>query len=96
MKSPITLYIHQLPGQPQRAITCDMSDWPATYGALLGTITVEVEWPEIEANPTALLIERYEQQIEQEQVQHTERVGELKARIQTLLCIEYQTPEADQ
>jgi hypothetical protein len=95
MKTPITLYIHQKPGEPQRAITCDMSDWPAAYGALLGTITVEVEWPEIEANPTALLIARYEQQIEQEHLQHTERVGELKAQIQTLLCIEYQTPEAD-
>jgi len=96
MKTPITLYIHQLPGQPQRAITCDMSDWPVTYGALLGTITVDVEWPEIEANPTAILIERYEQQIEREHLHHAERVGELKAQIQTLLCIDYQTPEADQ
>lgn len=96
MKTPITLYIHQLPGQPQRAITCDMSDWPASYGALLGTITVEVEWPEIEANPTALLIERYEQQIEQERLQHADRVGALTEQIQNLRCIAYQTSEADQ
>ena len=96
MKTPITLYIHQLPGQPQRAITCDMSDWPATYGAMIGTITVEVEWPEIEANPTALLIARYEQEIEQVHSQAVERMDALSAQIQNLLCIEHQTPEADQ
>lgn len=89
MISTIRLYIHQLPGQPQQAITCDMSSYPTMYGACLGFYDVQVEWPEVQANPTAVLIAQYEQQIEQARAECDDRVGALMEQIHSLRCIEY-------
>lgn len=94
MKSTITLYIHQRPGEPQQALTCDMSSYPTMYGACLGVYDVEVEWPEVSKDPTAALIEHYEQQIEHERAEHNGRVGALMDRIHDLRLIEHK--DADQ
>lgn len=96
MISTIRLYIHQKPGEPQEAITCDMSSYPSMYGALLGVFDVQVEWPEIQADPTAALIDHYERQIEREVAEHRDRVGSLMEHIHNLRSIEFKPSEFDE
>lgn len=93
MISTIRLYIHQIPGEPQVAMTCDMSGYPNMFGAMLGYYDVQVEWPEVQANPTVALIAQYERQIEQERAEHNDRVGALMGQINSLRCIEHKDAE---
>lgn len=85
----ISLYIHQIPGEPQRAFTCDLSDFPSAFGALLGVHEVEVEWQEIDKDPTAALIEALEQEIDREGAAYRGRVELLREKIARLVCLEY-------
>lgn len=94
MKSIITLYIYQRPGEPQYAITADMSKYPTHYGAMLGSVDIEVEWQEVSKDPTAAMIEHYEREIDREHTQHQSRVGALVERIHDLRLIEHK--KADQ
>lgn len=96
MISTIRLYIHQKPGEPQQAITCDMSSYPSMYGALLGVFDVQVEWPEIQADPTAALIDHYERQIVQEQADHLDRMAALMEQVHNLRSIEFKPSEFDE
>lgn len=96
MISTIRLYIHQKPGEPQQAITCDMSSYPSMYGALLDVQDVQVEWAEVQANPTAVLIDHYERQIEQERADHLDRIGALMEHIHNLRSIEFKPSEFDE
>lgn len=94
MKTVITLYIHQHPGEPQVARTVDMSDYANICGVMIGTVDVEVEWQEIRKDPTAALIEYYEREIDRENAQHRSRVDGLLERIHDLRLIEHK--KADQ
>jgi hypothetical protein len=96
MKSIIKLYIYQKPGEEQRALTADMSEWPELFGALLGVFDVEVEWPEVDANPTAILLEHYQQKMMQEGAEHDARMGVLMYRINSLQYLEHQSTQVDQ
>lgn len=87
MKSIITLYIHQIPGEPQQALVVNMSRFPEWYGALLGQCEVEVEWQEVDADPAAILIDRYQHELMQEGADHDERAGALMERIQGLRLV---------
>lgn len=89
MKTSLKLYIHQKPGEPQQALTCDMSQWPASYGALLGSVVVEVEWQEIAKNPTAELIAYWEQQMDNEFEEHTARIVSICGHINDLRFLEH-------
>lgn len=94
MKQTITLYIHQLPREPQRAFTCDLSDFPSTFGALLGVQDVEVEFDEIDRDPVSALIDALEQEIEREGVAYRGRVELIREKIEHLTCLEFK-PDAD-
>jgi hypothetical protein len=94
MKTDIKLYIHQKPGDVQKALTCDMSDYPTLYGAMLGYYVAEVEWPEVEADPTALLVKQYEKELEREIADHHSRVHVINERINSLLCLTHDDPES--
>ena len=89
MKTTIKLYIHQLPGGPQEALTCNMSEYSATWGALLGTVDVEVEWKEIDRDPREALIESLESQVEKERADSQVRVNHLLDQISKLKCLEH-------
>jgi hypothetical protein len=94
MKTDIKLYIHQKPGDVQKALTCDMSDYPTLYGAMLGYYVAEVEWPEVEADPTALLVKQYEKELEREIADHHSRVHVINERINSLLCLTHDDSES--
>lgn len=96
MKQFITLYIHQIPGEPQRALTVDMSDWPEFFGAMLGTYTVEVEWQELDRDPTVTLIEHYEHQIEREAGEFHDRLNVLAGKVSRLMNFEDESEEEPQ
>ena len=93
MKQTITLYIHQIPGEPQRAFTCDLSDFPSAFGAQLGVQDVEVEFDEIDRDPTAALIDALVEEIEREVKASSGRVNELREKIARLACIEFKPDE---
>lgn len=95
MKTEVKLYIHQKPGQEQQALTCDMSDYPTLYGALLGYYVAEVEWPEVEADATAILVKKFEEELETEIANHHCRVHVIKERINSLLCLTHDDPEPE-
>jgi len=93
MKQTITFYVHQKPGEPQRLFTGDMSDYPLSFGAMLGTFEAVVEWQPFTKDPTAALVERYQREIEQETTEHHCRLHELNERINALLCLSHDAPD---
>jgi hypothetical protein len=94
MKTEIKIYIHQKPGEEQTALLCDMSEYPTLYGAMLGYYVAEVEWPEVEADPTAVLVKQYEKELEQEITDHHRRVHVINERINSLLCLTHDDEES--
>jgi hypothetical protein len=88
MKTTITLFIHQRPGEEQRALTCDLSEY-GSYGALLGTREVEVEWETFDRDPVEALIDTLEQQVEKERADSQLRINALLDKIGKLRCIEH-------
>lgn len=89
MKSTITIYVHQKPGQAQRIFTADMSPWPDMFGALLGTFDVEIEWQEIAKNPTLALLDALQVQLDREHVEHQTRVEALTGKMNDLRSLEH-------
>jgi hypothetical protein len=94
MKTTIRLFVHQKPGEEQRLLTADMSDYPTLYGALLGYFETEVEWPEVDADPTAILVKQYEKELEREIADHRSRVHVINERINSLLCLTHDNSES--
>jgi len=93
MKTTIRLFVHQKPGEEQRLLTADMSDYPTLYGAMLGYFETEVEWPEVDADPTAILVTQYEKELGREIAEHFGRVRAIQDRIDSLLCLTHDDPE---
>lgn len=93
MKQTITFYVHQKPGEEQRLFTGDMSDYPLSFGAMLGTFEAVVEWHPFTKDPTAVLVERYQREIERENVDHQCRVLALNEHINRLLCLSHDAPD---
>jgi len=94
MKQTLTFYVHQKPGEPQRLFTNDMSEYPLSFGAMLGTFEAVVEWQPFTQDPTAVLVEHYQQEIERERVDHQCRVLALSEQINRLLCLSHDAPDA--
>lgn len=90
MKTTVTLYIFQIPGEPQRLFTADMSGWPEIFGALLGTQDVEIEWQEIDANPVDILLLHYEAEMTRAHDELSERVEKIGQRICDLMRFDHQ------
>lgn len=88
MKTTITLYIHQRPGEEQRALTCDLSEF-GSYGALLGTREIEVEWEGFDIDPVAAMIDNLEQQVQKERAESQLRINALLDKIGKLKCLEH-------
>lgn len=89
MKATIKLYIHQIPGQEQRAWVYDLSKWPESYGALLGVREVEVEFEPFDVDPVVAMIDGLEKQVEKERAESQGRVNLLLEKISKLKCIEH-------
>lgn len=92
MKQTITFYVHQKPGEPERLFIGDMSDYPLSFGVMVGTFEAVVEWEGFEQDPTALLVEHYQREIERENVDHQCRVLALNEQINRLLCLSHDAP----
>lgn len=90
MKTTITLYIFQIPGEPQRVFTADMSDWPEVFGALLGTQDIEVEWQELDANPVDILIQHYEAEMTRLHGELSDRARVIGERVSALMRIDHE------
>lgn len=95
MKTTVTFYVHQKPGEEQRLFTGDMSDYPLSFGAMLGTFETVVEWQGFEQDPTALLVEHYQREIERETAEHHCRVHVLNEQINSLLCLSHDAPSSE-
>lgn len=91
MKTTITLYIFQVPGEAQRVYTADMSGWPEVFGALLGTQDFEVEWQEVDANPVDILLQRYDEEMTRIHDELSERGRVIGERITALLRFDHDT-----
>lgn len=89
MKQTVTFYVHQKPGEPQRLFTNDMSDYPLSFGAMLGTFDLDVEWQPLDGDPTAALVAHFEKEIERETAEHHCRVHVLNEQINSLLSLEH-------
>jgi arginine repressor len=90
MKENLTLYIHQVPGtEEQVARTLDMSEWPHTFGVVLGTQVIEIEWQRIDRDPTEALIESLEQRRQAAIEECNEKVRCLSDEIDRLRALEY-------
>lgn len=89
MKQTITFYVHQKPGDRQRLFTSDMSDYPLSFGAMLGTFEHDVEWQGFEQDPAAALVAHYQKEIERETAEHHCRVHVLNEQINSLLSLEH-------
>jgi hypothetical protein len=96
MNQTITFYVHQKPGEPQRLFTNDMSEWPLSFGVVVGTFETVVEWQAFEQDPTPLLIEHYQREIDRETTDHHCRVHVLNEQINRLLCLSHDAPEPEQ
>lgn len=94
MKQSIKLYVHQKPGEEQLLLTCDMSDYPSLYGAMLGSFEVDIEWQPIDADPTAALVEHYQREIDRENTEHHCRLHVLNEQINGLLCLSHDSPDS--
>lgn len=97
MKTTIELFIHQKPGEPQKALTCDMSEYAEKswgHGVLLGVREVEVEFEPFDIDPTQALIASYEAQVVKERADSQVRVNLLLDKISKLKCIEHK-PESE-
>jgi hypothetical protein len=88
MKQTIKFYIHQLPGEPQTARACDLSEWSHLYGALLGTQEIEIEFDEINKDPLTAMVENLEAQVDRERADSQVRVNVLLDKISKLKCLE--------
>lgn len=93
MKTTITLYIHQRPGEEQRALHLDMSAYPEHYGAMLGTREIEIEFEPFDIDPTASMIERLEREVVSVPADSQRRITHLQEQIDKLRCLEHK-PEA--
>ena len=96
MKQTITLYVHQKPGEEQRLLTCDMSDWPELYGAMLGSFETIVECRAFEQDPTAVLVAHYQQDIDREITRHHCRLHVLNEQINGLRYLSHDESESAQ
>lgn len=92
--STVRVYIHQRPGEEQYALVCDMSEYSLCYGALVGTVDIEVEWEEFDVNPASVLLEKIEQEIGRVQLEYDGRLSTLRDRAAQLRCLEYRPGEA--
>lgn len=84
MKTTVTLYIYQRPGQQQYPLTVDMSAYPQSYGVLLGTREIEIDFEPFDSTDKAAQIDALQLALTRERANFTDVEGRYLARIAAL------------
>lgn len=73
----------------------DMSEHANSFGVSVGKVSCSITYADIEnADPRAVLIGKFEEQITKERAESQQRVNHLLDQIRKLQCIEFKTEAA--
>lgn len=89
------MFLHVMADGTRVLRDMDMSEWAGTFGVSVGKVACSITYPDIEnADPRAVLIGKFEEQITKERAESQRRVDHLRDQISRLQCLEFKTEVA--